>query len=89
MWHSKVQPKAGRNCVQNRFGVGKKKAIADSEALSFFYPIIMKAVFLVLAEWSHRDRAAIGKEERSSPQRQGRAGLAWEEAIIRKIKIRK
>lgn len=43
-------------------GWGKQKAIADSEALSFFFtPIIMKAVFLVLAEWSHRDRAAIRK----------------------------
>ena len=44
-------------------GWGKKKAIADREALSFFFftPIIMKAAFLVLAEWSQRDRAAIRK----------------------------
>ena len=47
-------------------GRGKKKAIADIEALYFFFfffftPIIMKAAFLVLAEWSQRDRAAIRK----------------------------
>lgn len=41
---------------------GKRKLLLTAKLFLFFFtPIIMKAVFLVLAKWSQRDRAAIRK----------------------------
>lgn len=45
------------------WGVGGRKLLLTVKLFLFFFftPIIMKAAFLVLAEWSQRDHAAIRK----------------------------
>lgn len=68
-----------------------KKAIAEwSPVIFFFYQYYYKAVFLVLAEWSQRNRAAIrkGGGEFSPGQRDAR-DPAGRGKLLLKIRIRK
>lgn len=78
-------------CFRTGLGLGRK-AIAESGALSFFffYQYYYEAVFLVLAEWSQRNRAAIRKGGGEFSPGQGDAGdPAGRGKLLLKIRIRK